>query len=763
MSPSLHVRAVAHRVGGYKLARVKAEGEVEPIERATGTERAPDRQATESGGSSGRRASQSSRPTVASHRFTHRRAQSSGGLGASTFVSLLVLPVAFGLTLLVLGAVVTATFVSPVTKVASSILNTKVPASPPPLAQTTYLYDRNGKFITTLHSGINRTEIPFSQMPQSLKDAVVSIEDKNFYREGGVSVSGTIRAAVIDFIHHQAVQGGSTITQQYVKQVYTGGERTVSRKLKEAVIADKISRMYTKDQILEKYLNTVYFGSGAYGAQAAAQTYWHKGARKLSVLQSATLAAMIQAPSTYNPYTVPQIVRERRNLVLRDMAQQGYLDPTEEAKLEAATVKVLNPETGPTPAAYFVDDVSRTLQAKYGVDQTFGGGLRVTTTLDWAYQRAAEQAIASHLTDPHDPSAALVAIDPGTGDIRAMVGGRDFTRVKFNLATQAHRQAGSAFKPFTFAAATQQHIDPNATMVGPPELTVPDQRCFDPTKNEQWKVSNFADESAGTMSLFDALKHSVNTIFAQLVVDVGPDKVAAVAHKMGIQSPLHAYCSITLGSQPVTPLEMTDAYATIASRGIHHAPQVLGTVKSADGRTVGTSASATGKRVLSQNDADILTEAMQGVVTGGTGTAAYFGRPVAGKTGTGQNFQDAWFCGFAPQLTTCVWVGYPKGEIPMRNVEGFADVFGGSIPAEIWHDFMSTVMAKLPVEGFVQPDLTGYDVQPERIVPIYIPPPTPVATTPAPTPSCHHHNPTKCGTGTPSPSPSPSPTTGPSP
>jgi penicillin-binding protein 1A len=632
------------------------------------------------------------------------------------------MPVAVAMALGTFGAVVAVAFAAPVNRFAASYLNVRV-TSAPAQPQTTYIYDRKGRLITTLHAGVNRTDIPLSEMSDNLKNAVIAVEDSGFYHEGGVSLEGTVRAAVFDLVHHRAVQGGSTITQQYVKLMYTGAQRTVSRKLKEAILAQKLSRMYSKDQILEKYLNTVYFGNGAYGAQAAAETYWGKPASRLNPGQAATLAAMIQAPADYDPYTDRGEVQARRNLVLSLMAEQGYLTPAEAAKWEAQPLRVRRRRATATPAAYFVDVVRRDLQKRYGVDATFGGGLRVTTTIDLDYERAAEQAIASHLSAPGDPSAALVAIDPATGAIRAMVGGRNFSRVKFNMATQARRQTGSAFKVFTFTAAMEKRIDPNAVMTGPPHLTIPDKRCLNGI-DQPWEVSNYADESAGTMSLFQAIAHSVNTIFAQLVVDVGPANVATVARRMGIRSPLRPVCSITLGSQAVTPLDMAKAYATLAARGIRHPAQSLQLVRSPTGQVLGGLRSR-GSRVLDQNVADVVTQALQGVISGGTGTAANIGRPAAGKTGTGQNFQDAWFCGYVPQLATCVWVGYPKGEIPMHNVEGFADVFGGSIPAEIWHDFMTEVLRGVAVRGFRTPNLAGFDVQPERIAFPPVPPKQP--------------------------------------
>ncbi|HMC42784.1 MAG TPA: transglycosylase domain-containing protein, partial [Acidimicrobiales bacterium] len=538
----------------------------------------------------------------------------------------LLLPLVLAIALIAFALTVGTTFGAPASDFVHSYTDIAVP-NEPPLAQTTYLYDRNGKLITTLHAEVNRTPVSLSKISPDLQHAVIAIEDRNFYRHGGVDFQALVRAAVADVSSGKIVQGGSTITQQYVKLVYTGSERTLSRKLKEAVLAEKISRKYSKAQILEKYLNLVYFGHGAYGAEAAAETYFGVPASKVSVAQAALLAGLIQAPADYDPLRHRAAAKGRRDVVLQVMAQQGYITHDQAAQMSATPVKVLkHPKAGPTAAAYFVDYVSRFLQHKMSSRDTFTGGLQVTTTLDWNMQRAAERAVASHLSQPGDPAAALVAIDPRTGEIRAMVGGRDFTRAKFNLATQAHRQTGSAFKVFTYTAAMQERIDPHAVMSGPPSLTIADPRCQGP--KGPWQVSNFADESAGTMSVLDSLAHSVNTIFAQLVLDVGPSRVAQVATQMGIRSKLQSVCSITLGSQAVTPLDMAVAYSTLAARGVRHWPQAVQQVKSPSGEVL-LRENKKGTRVLRQNDADQVVYAMQGVIQHGTGTAANIGRPAA--------------------------------------------------------------------------------------------------------------------------------------
>ena len=648
-------------------------------------------------------------------------------------VQFCLLPLGLALALLIFGLTFQGTIGMPLSRFVHTYTDISLPKAPP-MPQTTYIYDRDKRLITTLHGGVNRTEVPLAKISENLKDAVIALEDKDFYRESGVNFSSIARAALVNLRNGRVEQGGSTITQQYVKNVYTGGQRTISRKIKEAILAQRLSHLYTKDQILSKYLNSVYFGRGAYGAEAAALTYFGVHASKLTVRQAGLLAGLIRAPARYDPARDPAGAKARRDMALEAMAQQGYITWDKEQRAISKPIKLKKAKPGTMPAAYFMDYVRRTLQKKYGYSGTFTGGLQVTTTLDWSMQHAAERAIATNLPGRQDPAAALVAIDPRSGEIRALVGGRNFNRAKFNLATQAHRQTGSAFKPFTLVTAFQQHIDPHSVMTGPSHLTIPDPRCRDPKKGD-WQVSNYADESGGTMTLLSAIAHSVNTIFAQLVVGVGPDNVAATARQMGIASRLAGVCSITLGSQPVTPLDMTIAYATLAARGVRHAPQPLVEVEDPTGKAI-EQPNTKGKRVLDRNVADLATFALSGVIQAGTGTAANIGRPAAGKTGTAQNYQDAWFCGYVPQLTACVWMGYPKTEDrPMENVEGFSHVFGGSLPAMIWHDFMAKALKGTPVADFAVPSFIGFDQQPERVIPL--PPPKPTPSPPCkPKPKC---------------------------
>ncbi len=652
-----------------------------------------------------------------------------------------------------------------------------LPETPPPL-QTTYIYASDGKRIGSLHAAVDRTIIPFSDMPRSIREAVIATEDKNFYSNPGFDPIGIARAAWTDLVSGGVVQGGSTITQQLVKNVYAGRyvkdpktgvieyvtpPRTIGQKVREVLLAVKLNQKYSKDEILAKYLNTIYFGHGAYGIQAASLTYFGHPARDLTVLESALLASMIQNPTLYDPGDPgnDDLVIGRRNYVLDQMVEEGYLTAARADELRIKPVKVPGLDNasetqdfGPK-LGYFLDYVRRELLRTYTGAEVFGGGLKVRTSLDLEMQAEAERAVADVLHTPGDPAAALVAIDPRTGEVKAMYGGKNFQKSQVNLALSgakgyggSGRQAGSAFKPFTLVAALEDGISPNSMWYGPGSITIPDPRCY--TNGQPWRLSNASDEESGTFSLWQATAYSVNTVYAQLVSAVGPDKVVDVAHRMGIRSKLQPVCSITLGTQSVNPLEMTNAYATLAAGGVYRRATPIHEVRGPDGVD---RHDAKGKQAIGRNVAAIATHALEGVISYGTGTAARIpdGRPQAGKTGTAQNYVDAWFCGYVPQLATCVWVGYPQGEIRMQGVEGYSAVYGGTLPALIWNRFMTAATQGMRVKEFPPYDLSGFTGRA----------PTPP---PKPSPSAKPtQEPSPTETTEPSPKPSPSPSASPSP
>jgi penicillin-binding protein 1A len=608
--------------------------------------------------------------------------------------------VAIGLTLALLLIVVGAAAAALVMVARSpqGLVGCHLAATRPHVAgRDSFLFAADGSRLGAVPTSQNREPVTLDRMSRWLPVATVSIEDRRFWSHGAIDYAGIGRAALADLEAGRVVQGGSSITQQLVRARYLRGEQmTLHRKLTEACLAVELARVWPKRRILETYLNTVFYGHHAFGVEAAARTYFSRSAAHLSLVQAALVAGLPQAPSRNDPLRHPVAAMRRRNEVLAAMRHQGVIS---EARYRVAAAAVLRPHPASRYSQVrfrtFFDAARRELDRRYGSASVRHGGLQVRTTLDPRLQRVAERAIAGWIHGASDPAAVLVAIDPASGAIRAMATtAPGHPRLRFNLATQSHRQAGSAFKVFTLTTAVQRGIPLSSVWRGPSSLTIPDRRCMN--ADGPWLVHNFADEATGTMDLLQAIAHSVNTIFAQVAVRVGPQNIVRTARRMGIRSPLKAVCSITLGPEGVSPLEMTEAFATLASSGVHHTAEALGRVATADGG-VRTRRSAAGNRVLAPWVARRVTYALTGVIRGGTGTAADPGRPAAGKTGTAENFKDAWFCGFVPQLVACVWIGHPEAETPMANLDGFAQVVGGSVPARIWHDFMVPAMAGRPI------------------------------------------------------------------
>ena len=569
---------------------------------------------------------------------------------------------------------------------------------PVALGQNSFVYADNGTLLGVVPSRVNRLPLRLDQISPYLRQATVAIEDRRFWEHGALDYQGIVRALYSDVTAGKIVQGGSTITQELVRNLYIGNaSRTFSRKVKEACLAIKLAQVWPKPRILNAYLNEVFYGRAAHGAQAAAQTFFSTRAQNLTLPQAALLAGLPQAPTVYDPLLHPAMAIERRNEVI---------DSQQFARAVIAPLGLKPSDLyGRQAHPNFFGWAEQQLAAKYGARRVAAGGLRARTTLDPSMQDAALSSVRGVMRHKSDPAGALVAIDPRTGAVRAMVGYvPDGRKMKFNLATQSTRTAGSSFKPFVLATAIVHGISLYSSFSGPSSLIIPDRSCYGP--QGPWDVHNYADENGGYMNLLNATANSVNTIFAQLVAKVGPWNVVPVAHRMGITTHLQPVCSITLGTQPVNPLEMTDAYATLAAHGVHHAPQAFELVRAPNGKVLGRLGSP-GERAIPASVADQVTYALEGVIQHGTGTAANLGRPAAGKTGTAENFQDAWFCGYVPQLATCVWVGYPKAEISLYNVEGVGAVFGGSLPAEIWRRFMQVATAKMPPLGFPTPQITG--------------------------------------------------------
>ena len=632
--------------------------------------------------------------------------------------------------------------------------------APPNLAQSSKIYSSDGRLITTLHEEQNRTIIPIEKMPQRVLDAVIAIEDERFYEHDGVDLRAVVRAVVANATSGEIREGGSTITQQYVKNVLISpGEtapKTIERKLNEAALARQLETKLTKDEILERYLNTVYFGEGAYGIEAAAKTYFGKTARKLKLAEAAMLAGVIRIPEQYDPYKNPEAARTRRDLVLTKMEELGYADAAQVAKAKASKIKLQRvTDKDAYPAPYFIDYVQRLVTyhpsfrrigktVAQRTQRLFKGGLKIFTTVDPEMQAAAEEAAREILPNPSDPHTSLVAVEPSTGAVRALVGGRDYFAppkkdpyAKLNLAILMKpdlgcvrpapgkkcesrapgtgRQAGSAFKPFALAAGIREGISLAKTYKAGAQITFPGA-----DNGADYTVHNYEGGSFGDkLSLLEATVFSVNVVYAQLIKEVGPEDVAEVATDMGITTPLCTTClSSALGSNEVNPLDMASAYGTFATNGTHHPPFGITKIVDPSGEVLYDAKDdpeLEADEAIEPAVAYLTTTALEAVIQRGTGVRAQIGRPAAGKTGTAQEYRDAWFAGYTPDLAAAVWVGYPEGQIemkpscsgisackPTRTITG-QGVTGGSFPAMIWQHFMLEALSSVPADAFTKP------------------------------------------------------------
>lgn len=562
--------------------------------------------------------------------------------------------------------------------------------------QTTRIYSADEKLLANLFLE-NRQVVGIDKISPYLLEAVVAVEDERFYQHKGVDFPGLVRAVITNAATGRR-EGASTLTQQFIRNTVLADERfeiTYRRKVREAWLAMELERQHSKDEILSMYLNTVYFGEGAYGAESAALTFFGKHVADLTVAEAALLAGLPQQPSRLSPYTNLAGAIGRRQWVLSRMLENGVIT---QAEYEAA--KVEQPklqrapelaEQGVYSAPYFVAHVKKLLQDEYGTGLVFKGGLRVYTTLDTTLQTYAEKAVTGVLNRPGDPDAALVAIDPRNGYVRALVGGRDWKTNKFNFATQAKRQSGSSFKVFTLVTALESGMPPHRRIDSSVPATIK-------TGSKPWIVHNAEGGGGkGYITLQQATVGSVNTAFARLAKELGGEAIAKTAKRMGITSKLQPVLSITLGTQGVSPLEMASAFGTLANEGRHFAPIAITKVVDANGETI-FEAKPEGEQAIDPRIAYAATSILKGVISGGTATRARIGRPAAGKTGTTQDYRDAWFVGYTPQLVASVWMGYTP-ERPMNNVHG-RRAFGGTFAAPIWHDFMIQALKNEKVLDF---------------------------------------------------------------
>ncbi|MHB9156339.1 MAG: penicillin-binding protein 1A [Endomicrobiales bacterium] len=593
----------------------------------------------------------------------------------------------------------------------------------------TRIYDYRGNLITELFTE-RRTLIPLTEIPVDLQNAVLSTEDSNFFRHWGVSPKGIARAALNNLVKRKVSQGGSTITQQLAKTIFLSPDRTLDRKFKEVLLTFQLERNYTKEEILQLYLNQIYFGSGAYGVESAARIYFSKHVRDLDLAECAMLAGLPRAPNYYSPFNNPRRALTRRAVVLRRMREMKYITPEEEKQANDYPLNTEKVSIPTSVAPYFIEYVRLLLEPKYGNDMIYRGGLSIYTTLDLQAQKAAEKALGEGLVAYDSERVAsfavqkatatlvqgsLVALDPKTGGIRAMVGGRDFRKSQFNRAVQARRQPGSSFKPLIYTAALENGFTPASVLDDNPLVYVNDGRDWrlaanttdyiktlpaewlkDPMK--VWIPENYGRKYNQKVTLRSAVEHSLNICAVEVLQEIGPMRAIDYARRMGISSPLTNTLSLALGASDVTLMEMVNAMAVLDSGGIRTEPYAVIRVEDKDGRVLEENIPSE-KEVLSPQTCYVMTNILKGVVERGTGAAARaLGRPAAGKTGTTNDFSDAWFVGYTPQLVAGVWVGYDE-----RSSLG-EKMTGGRIACPIWTSFMAEALKGEPALNFRPPD-----------------------------------------------------------
>ncbi len=655
-------------------------------------------------------------------------------------------------------------------------------------AKNSVVYSNDGTELTTLTGNEKRILLESDEISSNIKQAVVAIEDERFYEHRGIDFLGIARALQQDIVAGGAVQGGSTITQQFVKNALEAqGSRTVLQKLREAALAYQIERQWSKDKILTNYLNNIYFGNGAYGVEAAARTYFetaHPGcgdpddrcAEVLEPQEAALLAALISSPTAYDPRINPIDSTAQRNVVLEKMREQGVLEVSDEdfqALLDSPVPEKgeISPPTEESEAPYFTDWLRQQIVDKYGAGQAFGGGLQIKSTLDLDLQNAANQAVSDNLSGL-GPTSAVVAIDNGSGEVLAMVGGQDFATSPFNLATNGQRQPGSSFKPFTLVTALREGHSPDEVFESAPQelpfeaqIETKSGKLKDVT--DTFKVNNYDDNYLGSASIATATTYSDNSVYAQLGLEVGLNDIVKTAHDLGITSTLDDNPALILGGleNGVTPLEMAYAYNTLAnggarisgteaSRGNGEGPVAIDRVTNDEDDLVPDNLGGSGenekvsKQVIDPTVAQTATDILHTVVTSGTGERAQVGDDyIWGKTGTTDNNADAWFVGANEDITVAVWVGYPDGSTPMTTEFGGLPVDGGTIPTLIWNDVVTawdalqasreagegTDTTDATTDTYVAP-VTPTPVTPAPVAPAPVAPAPEPAPAPAPTP-----------------------------
>ncbi len=566
------------------------------------------------------------------------------------------------------------------------VLRTYVPT------ETTYIYDVKGKSLASLHGEANREVVKLDKINPTLKRAVIAMEDSHFYLHHGINPNSVGRALLVNWERGTVVEGGSTLTMQLVKNLFLSRKRMFSRKIAEAVLAIRVEQIFTKDQILEMYLNQIYWGHNNYGIQTAAQSYFAKSADKLNLAESAMLAGLIQSPEEYSPFVNYELAKQRQSVVLSRMRELGWITVAEEQAARKQKLKIgeiTSWQTSELP--YITEAVVAELNERFGRDAVLKGGMRVQTTIDYNFQRMAEETVRQahrnlRRRGLYPDQVALASVDPRTHFVKALVGGVSYDKSQFNRALQSRRQPGSSFKPFVYYTAF-------ATGKYSPESTVIDGPVSYRDGSGWYSPRNYGGGYSGAVSIRTALMKSANVPAVKLGRAVGLDKVIETCRTLGIKSPMEPVTSLPLGAIGMTPLEMAGAYATFASTGWHSDPTIIVRVTDTTGNVL-LDNTPKPRRVLDPWAVASLNSVLQNVITGGTGTAAQIGRPAAGKTGTTSSERDIWFVGYVPQLATAVWVGNDN----YRPLGGGAT--GGVYVAPIWRDFMLKALKNEPVQYF---------------------------------------------------------------
>lgn len=589
--------------------------------------------------------------------------------------------------------------------------------TPSPIAQTSKVYALDGSLITEFHAEENREIISFSKMSPYIKDSIVAVEDKRFLEHQGVDYIRIIGAFLADLKAGEWIQGASTITQQYVKNIYFSPEKTFRRKINEALIAIQLERNYTKDKILEMYLNTINFGSGTYGIEKASEIYFGIDASELDLPQSALLAGLVRAPEIYSPFNDIEKAKLRRDLVLQLMYEQELIETSQYLNALAAPI-ILNEKSTAGPdqfgsriAPYFVDYVKQNLyDQKFSDYDVFKGGLRIYTTLDINLQQKAENAVKKVFPEDIGPSYSLISVGPDNGYICALIGGKDYSTSKFNIATQGKRQPGSVFKVLVLMESIMQNFSPKNTFNPNGPITI------DMEEGPDWRVDNYGGQKFGSdkMSVVDGTIYSVNVVYAQLIMKVGAENVENLCNEMEIydigNNPAIAIGGLETG---ITPLDLSKVFSTLASGGIYRQPVCILKITDYQGNILyqyDPDKNESNHRILEKPIAYHVTQILKKVIESGTGRGANIGRPAAGKTGTTDGPNDAWFAGYTPELVTVVWIGYPESNKPIEPING-RTVVGGTYPADIWREFMSSALEGLPVSDFDKSDKNLIDIE----------------------------------------------------